>query len=46
MKKFLLVTMIGLVLAMDLCGIVKHFTTEELKEVNHIEESTITVQVE
>ena len=46
MKKFLLVTMIGLVLAMDLYGIVKHFMTDEIEEVNHIEETTIAVYVE
>lgn len=46
MKKFLLVTMIGLVLAMDLYGIVKNFMTEEIKEIDHIKESTITVYVE
>lgn len=46
MKKFLLVTMIGLVLAMDLYGIVKYFMTDEIEEVNHIEETTIAVYVE
>lgn len=46
MKKFLLVTMIGLVLAMDLYGIVNHFMIEEIEEINHIEETTTTVYVE
>lgn len=46
MKKFLLVTMIGLVLAMDLYGIVNHFMTDEIEEVNRIKETTITVYVE
>lgn len=46
MKKFLLVTMIGLVLAIDLFGIVNQFMKDEVEEVNHIEESTITVYVE
>jgi hypothetical protein len=46
MKKFLLVTMIGLVLAMDLYGIVNHFMFEEIEEINHIEETTTTVYVE
>lgn len=30
MKKFLLVTLIGLVIAMDLYGIVKNFMTDEV----------------
>ena len=46
MKKFLLVTMIGLVLTIDLYGIVKQFMVDEVKEVNHIKETTITVYTE
>lgn len=46
MKKFLLVTMIGLVLAIDLYGIVKQFMVDEVKEVNHIKETTITIYME
>ena len=46
MKKFLLVTMIGLVLAMDLYGIVNQFMNEDVKEIDHIAESTITVYME
>ena len=46
MKKFLLVTMIGLVLAMDLYGIVNQIMKDEVKVVDHISESTITVYVE
>lgn len=46
MKKFLLVTMIGLVLAIDLYGIVKQAMIDEVKEVNHIEETTIAVYME
>ena len=46
MKKFLLVTMIGLVLAMDLYGVVNQFMKDEVEEVDHIAESTITVYVE
>lgn len=46
MKKFLLVTMIGLVLAMDLYGIVNHFMTEEVQEIDHIKETTVTVYME
>lgn len=46
MKKFLLVTMIGLVLAMNLYGIVDQLMKDEIKEVNHIKETTVTVYVE
>ena len=46
MKKFLLVTLIGMVLAIDLFGVVKHFTNEEIEEIDHIEETTIAVYVE
>ena len=46
MKKFLLVTMIGLVLAMNLYGIVKRFMKDEVKEVDHIKETTVTVYME
>ena len=46
MKKFLLVTMIGLVLAMNLYGIVNQLMVEELEEIDHIEETTMTVYVE
>lgn len=46
MKKFLLVTMIGLVLAMDLYGIVNQLMKEETKEIDHIKETTIAVYME
>lgn len=46
MKKFLLVTMIGLVLAMNLYGIVNQFMKDEAKEVDHIKETTVTVYME
>lgn len=46
MKKFLLVTMIGLVLGMNVYGIVNQFMKDEVKEVDHIAESTITVYME
>ena len=46
MKKFLLVAMIGLVLAMDIYGIANQFMKDELKEVDHIAESTIMVYME
>ena len=46
MKKFLLVTMIGLVLAMNLYGIVNQFMKDEVKEIDHIKETTVTVYME
>lgn len=46
MKKFLLVTMIGLVLAMDLYGIVNQFMVEDVREIDHIAETTSTVYME
>ena len=46
MKKLLLVTLIGLVLAMNLYGIVTQFMIDEIKEIDHVRESTITVYVE
>lgn len=46
MKKFLLVTLIGMVLAIDLYAFVKWITVDEVKEVDHIKETTITVYVE
>lgn len=46
MKKFLLVTLIGMVLAINLYGIVHNFMTEEIKEVDHIKDTTITVYME
>lgn len=46
MKKFLLVIMMGLVLAMDLYGIIDEFSGDNAKEVDHIEESTIKVYLE
>ena len=46
MKKFLLVTMIGLVLAIDIYGFVNQFMKEEVKEIDHIKEATVTVYME
>ena len=46
MKKFLLVTMIGLVLTMNAYGIVNQFMKDGIKEVDHIKETTIAVYVE
>lgn len=46
MKKFLLVTLIGMVLAINVYGIVKELMVEEVKEVDHIKETTVTVYME
>ena len=46
MRKVLLVIFIGLVLAINLYGIVTKHMIEEVKEVDHIEASTITVYME
>lgn len=46
MKKFLLVTMIGMALAMNLYGIINQIMTEEVEEIDHIKETTITVYTE
>lgn len=45
MRKGLLVTFAGLVLAMNLFGIVKH-VVNELQELIHGEETTVTVYME
>lgn len=46
MRKFLLVVLIGMVLAIDLYGIVNKFMVEDVKEIDHIKETTITVYME
>lgn len=46
MKKFLLVLLIGMVLAMNLYGIVNEIMKDEAKEINHIEKTTVTVYME
>ena len=46
MRKFILVLFVGLVLALNLYGIVNECVIKELKEVNHIEETTIKVYME
>lgn len=45
MKKFLLVTLIGMVLVMDLCGLVKDFI-ESNKEIEEVDPSWTVVYVE
>lgn len=46
MKKFLLVLLIGMVLTMNLYGIVNKFMVEDEKEIDHIAETTVTVYME
>ena len=46
MRKFLLVIFIGMVLAVNLYGIVNKFMVDEVKEVDHIEETTTIVYME
>lgn len=46
MKKFLLVLLVGMVLAMNLHGIVNKVLKDEVKPVDHIKETTITVYTE
>ena len=46
MKKFLLVVLIGMVLALNLYGIVNKIMNDEIKEIDHIKETTITVYME
>lgn len=46
MKKFLLVLLVGMVLAINLYGFVNQFMNEEVEEIDHIEETTITVYME
>lgn len=46
MRKFLLVTLMGMALAIYLYGIVNDFMDEEAKTINHIEETTTIVYME
>lgn len=46
MKKFLLVLLVGMVLVMNLYGIVNKFMAEDVEEIDHIKETTITVYME
>lgn len=46
MRKILLVVLIGMVLAINLYGIVNKFMVEDVKEIDHIKETTITVYME
>jgi hypothetical protein len=46
MKKFLLVVFIGAALALNVYGIVNEIMTEDVQEIDHIEETTVTVYME
>lgn len=46
MKKFLLVTLIGMALVMNLYGIVNEYMDDDIEEVDHIAETTTTVYME
>ena len=46
MKQLLLVVFLGMALTINVYGIVNDFMVEEIEEVNHIEETTITVYTE
>lgn len=46
MRKFLLVTLMGMALAIYLYGIVNKLMVDEVKPVDHIEETTVTVYME
>lgn len=46
MKKFLVVTLVGMVLVMDIYGFVNQFMKDEVKEIDHIKETTVTVYAE
>lgn len=46
MKKFLLVALIGMALVMNLYGIVNEYMDDDIEEVDHIAETTITVYME
>lgn len=46
MKKFLLVTLIGMVLTIDVFGVVKDFMNKNVEDENIIEKSATIVYVE
>lgn len=46
MKKFLLVIFVGMVLALNLYGIVNKLMVDDVKEIDHVEETTIAVYME
>lgn len=46
MKKFLLVIFIGIVLAINLYGIVNEIMVDDMKEIDHVKETTMIVYME
>ena len=46
MKKFLLVVFIGMVLAIEIYGVINQFMVKEVEEIDHIAETTMTVYAE
>lgn len=46
MKKFILVVFIGMVLAINIYGIVNKFMVDEVTPIDHVEETTVTVYME
>ena len=46
MKKFLLVLFVGMVLVMDLYGVVENIMNKEIEEIDHIKETTTVVYTE
>ena len=46
MKKFLLVVLIGMVLAINIYGFVKELMVKDIKEIDHISETTTAVYME
>lgn len=46
MKKFLLVLLIGMAMAINVYGFVNQYMVEDIQEIDHIKETTTTVYVE
>lgn len=46
MKKFILVVFIGMVLALNLYGIVTKLMVDDVKEIDHVKETTTIVYME
>lgn len=46
MKKFLLVLLIGMVLVLDICGIIKQVTIDKVEERDIVKETSTIVYVE
>lgn len=46
MKKFLLVVFIGMALGISIYGVIEDYKNDQVKEIDHIEETTIAVYME